>query len=157
MQKTTICIVSFALCCCSTLFCQSNTISAGGDATGVGGTAAYTFGQVAYTQHTGNGGSINLGVQQTYTIDEVNNFNELGELISIYVGPNPSADLFTIHHDGSADLFLTITDANGKIISEPQPLKNTQQINMQEWSQGMYLLQFTQFQTPIKQIKLIKH
>jgi hypothetical protein len=95
-------------------------------------------------------------VQQTYAIDEVNNFNELGELISIYVGPNPSADWFTIHHDGIADLFFTITDANGKIMREKQPLKNVQQINMQEWSQGVYFLQFTQFQTPIKQIKLIK-
>lgn len=157
MQKTTTCFVSFALYCCSTLFCQSNTISAGGDATGVGGTAAYTIGQVAYTQQTGNGGSINLGVQQTYTIDEVNNFNELGELISIYVGPNPSADWFTIHYDGNADLFFTVTDANGKIMREKQPLKNAQQINMQEWSEGMYFLQVTQFQTPIKQIKLIKH
>jgi hypothetical protein len=138
------------------VYTQSNTLSSGGEANGTGGTVSFSVGQIDYIQSSGSGGSVNQGVQQTYSIEEENNLNELGKSIALTVGPNPSTDWLSIQSAETTDLFFFITDANGKIILEKCPLLHSQQINMQEWSQGMYFLQVTQLQTPIKQLKLIK-
>lgn len=157
MKYPTTCSIAIYLLIHSISLGQANTTSTGGDATGAGGNIAYSVGQIDYIQTSGSGGTANLGVQQTYSISETNNLNELGELVTVTIGPNPTNDFIIISAKSESILSYYITDLNGKLILDQKLFSETEMIQMTQWSQGIYILHITSNQTLIKQIKLIKY
>jgi hypothetical protein len=135
---------------------QSNTVATGDEGAGSGGTISYSIGQIDYTQFNGPGGSINLGVQQTYAIEEINDLDELGDQIYISVGPNPSVDWLTISSSSDIEFSYFVIDGSGKLVTDVLSLHKSQQINMQLWSSGMYILNIAHANKTVKQIKIIK-
>lgn len=157
MKYSTTGLTGFILLNSLLSFCQSNTVSSGGESNGTGGTASYSVGQIEYQQFTGSGGSVNLGVQQPYLIEETNVLNELGEMINVIIGPNPITDQLSIRSESEYVFQLNISDLNGKIILKEQLFKKETLISMSQWASGVYYLQINVDQKLVKQIKLIKH
>ncbi len=157
MQNTTTCFAIFILLNYNFSFSQANTTSTGGDATGSGGSVAYSVGQIDYIQKSGSGGTANLGVQQTYSLSETNNLDDLGELVTVTIGPNPTNDYMTISVQTESTLSYFVTDVNGKLILDQKLFSDTEMIQMTQWSQGIYILHITSNEKLIKQIKLIKY
>ena len=86
------------------------------------------------------------GCSDTSSCYSVTNVSILeNELAALKLFPNPATDFVTIQHEGvDQDIFLEITDATGKIISNSRFAASAQiNFNVSGWSAGIYFVKLT--------------
>lgn len=140
------------------VFSQKNIVSSGGNATGTGGSMSYTIGQVSYKTISGSNGKINEGVQQPIEIFVLgnDNFQEIKLEISLY--PNPATSILNLNFGSYTieNFNYQIFDNLGKSIKKGKILKSETQLNIENFSNGIYLLQISNNQKALKTFKIIK-
>ena len=138
---------------------QSNTVSSGGNVSNAAGSVSYSIGQIDYTSQTGMSGDINQGIQQPYEIYAINSIDELGQEISLTVGPNPTTDklILTVGQLKNTELFYTVFDNNGKEIIGTSKLVNSVELDLSSFPVGMYQLVVRNNEMSIRTFKIIKN
>jgi len=139
-------------------YSQEIVPSTGGDATGAGGTSSFTVGQVFYTSNTSSTGSVSQGVQQAFEIQTLSNPGLLTVQLTAVTYPNPTTDYDVLKITDTAleNLQYSLFDLNGKTIVSKKITTSSTEINMRNFSIGMYLLKLTKKNQPIKTFKIIK-
>lgn len=79
---------------------------------------------------------------------------ELGQSIVAY--PNPVNELLTINNYSNMDVTYTITDINGKVISETAVISSVATVNTLSWNKGVYFVTFNGANNATHTLKVIK-
>ena len=139
-------------------YSQETVPSTGGDATGTGGTSSFTVGQVFYTNNISSSGSVSQGIQQAFEIQTLSNPGLLTVQLTAVTYPNPTTDYVVLKITDTAleNLQYCLLDLNGKTIVSKKITTSSTEINMRNFSIGMYLLKLTKKNQPIKMFKIIK-
>jgi len=139
---------------------QNSTNSSGGEALGSGGSLSYSVGQVVYRTHSGLGGSIANGVQQTYEIFITTGieYNQIS-LVQISVYPNPVTNLLklSIEMERSEELSFQLFDVQGKLLQRKRITDLETQINMSDYVSSIYFIKVYLKDKSIKEFKIIKN
>lgn len=140
------------------LYSQQTVPASGGEATGSVGSSSYTVGQAFYSTTTTATGTVAQGLQQTFEFQTLSNPMLLSVQLTTVTYPNPTTDFVVLKITDSAlkNLQYTLFDLNGKtIVSKPITTSSTE-IDMKNFSTGMYLLKLTKKDQPLKTFKIIK-
>ena len=137
---------------------QQAITAGGGDASGTGGTIAYSLGQVAYTTNTGTGGSINQGVQQTYTIIPLAT-NEATPDIFMSVYPNPTTSDLTleVREISGGKMVYQLFDIQGRLLESNRITDSHTQIYTATFPPATYFLKVLHENKMVQSFKLIKN
>ena len=148
----------FFVCVLQLSYSQEIVPSTGGDATGTGGTSSFTVGQVFYTSNTSSTGSVSQGIQQAFEIQTLSNPGLLTVQLTAVTYPNPTTDYVVLKITDTAleNLQYSLFDLNGKTIVSKKITTSSTEINMRNFSIGMYLLKLTKKNQSIKTFKIIK-
>jgi hypothetical protein len=125
---------------------QSAIITSGGNASGSGGTVSYTIGQVGYSSYSGNGGTVNLGVQQPYEISVITAIENTGNIsLEFVVYPNPVTDYLTLKITGElpAQCNAFLYDINGSLLLNKKVEINETLISLEKLIPGTYFLKIS--------------
>jgi hypothetical protein len=148
------------LCLLLTGLChaQSNVVSSGGNASSSSGSVSYTVGQIDYINSSGTTGNIHQGVQQPYEIYgplDVITFEE----IHIKVYPNPTTSEIYVELDASKfeNGRILLYDQNGKLILGNLISSNKTIMDLNQLSQGSYLIEINSNEKKIANYKIIKN
>jgi hypothetical protein len=148
----------FFLCLLQLSYSQETVPSTGGDAIGTGGTSSFTVGQVFYTSNTSSTSSVSQGVQQAFEIQTLSNPGLLKVQLTAVTYPNPTTDYIVLKIRDTAleNLQYSLFDLNGKTIVSKKITTSSTEINMRNFTIGVYLLKLTKKNQPIKTFKIIK-
>lgn len=151
-------IIIISLSFSSFTHAQQAFSATGGDASGSGGAVSYTVGQVVYTTKTDSTGTLNEGVQQTYTIEPVDGINEQLLAMEITLFPNPSNALINLQIEDvkSTSLSFTLTDITGKRLLEKVIISNITPINLEQYASGTYFIKVVDGESRSRSFKVIK-
>lgn len=142
---------------CFYSFSQQNTTVSGGNATGSGGSVSYSIGQVDYINSSGSTGSINQGVQQVYTVEDVSGINESLSLITA-IFPNPTSGILHLDIDQTdLDLSYELVDLSGRILASTGIKTNQSSIDLTSFASGEYLLNISSQNALIRTLKIVKY
>ena len=140
-------------------FSQQSVNSVGGEATGSGGSFSYSVGQVVYTMKSNSSGTLNEGVQQTYTIiDSTGSADELSIDLEMKVFPNPTLDQIqlTINDFNDETLNFVLMDASYKELLRNSVVSQTTNIDFSIYESGVYILHVNDTAGRSKIFKIIK-
>lgn len=159
MHKSFLLILSFLTIVLPAIHGQSAVLSAGGDASGSGGSAAYSIGQVAYTTHSSEGGSVTLGVQQSYLVIMVGT-GEPEVRILASVSPNPTQSSINLEFDDplsfDGSFSLGLYDIDGKLLRHEKIVSRVTSIQMENFPNAVYFLHVIRNNAEIKVFKIFK-
>lgn len=79
---------------------------------------------------------------------------ELGKAIAMF--PNPVVDQLTINNYSDVAVTFTVTDMNGKIVTENTELNSVQTINTSSWNKGVYFVNFIGANNATHTMKVVK-
>ena len=133
---------------------QTSVATAGGEA----GTISYTVGQTFVDVATSNTGSITPGVQQAYeiTVVEVGVADRLVTLEAA-VYPNPVTDRLVLRVDNTTTaLHYSLTDVNGRTITNDNIVDEQNSIEMSNLAQGIYFVRVSDGDTAVRTFKVVK-
>jgi len=134
--------------------------ASGMESTGSGGTVSSTIGQVIYSTNQTANGSVSQGVQQAYTIVNVNGIkDESGLTIELTAYPNPTQGLLNIKvgHFTNQKLNYQLLESTGKLLNSNAFPQSGSQIDMSVHAIGIYFLIVYDGDTEIKTFKIIKN
>lgn len=150
MLRITVFVLAILACSISS-FAQQSANAAGGEATGSNGTLSYTVGQVDYINFSSPEISINLGVQQPYTV-----IADEGEFqILVYPNPTPNQIKIKIIKPGTDEIQVTIYTILGQELLTRVLAEGETVISLSPYSAATYILQLRLGET-IKTYKIIK-
>lgn len=157
--KCVIVCIGLAMALARQVSAQADVTVSGANGSGTGGSVSYSVGQVVYTQHTGTGGSLNQGVQQTYSITEMALPDQTGATFRCDVFPNPtfSGVKFVLHDSSFQGLSVNLTDLSGKVLLSQSVLSGENEIPMAHLPAGTYVLCLNSGQTKVQSFKIIKY
>ncbi len=140
-------------------FAQQNTVSSGGDISGSGGSVSFSIGQIDHQTKTSGSGTITEGVQQPYEIMVVTGVENTSVQLSANAYPNPVVDqlVLTIGQTTFSNVFYTLTDVSGKLISERKISDSRTEIQFKELAQGIYFIKVISGNKEVKVFKIIKN
>lgn len=99
----------------------------------------WTLGEVVTETRTSSSLIVTQGFHQgNLGITSVQN----QELSSLAVYPNPTSSILTIENPESLELQFTLTNMEGKLLLQNQLRTSNQEINLENLSQGNYILVF---------------
>jgi len=138
---------------------QENIVSSGGEAFSSSGNVSYSVSQVSYAASAGSNGSVEAGVQQSYSI-----LTSLGsEITSIQLEvkayPNPVVNSLTLKVEdfNQENLIYILFDMQGKLLEEKQISSAVTQIEVEHLSKSTYFLKIIDQNRPIKTFNIIKN
>lgn len=152
--------ILFFLLLSFSLNAQLQVISSAGDhAKSSNGSISWTLGEVVTATHSGSGVLLTQGFQQsnleiTTAVEEPQNLE-----IQIRAYPNPVQNRLTveIQHREDVPLSLQLYDINGKLLKSRQIKTSRQNLNLEEYAQGQYILQVRSGQDLMKSFQIVKH
>ena len=126
------------------LFCQSRVsgqsgiVVTGQSAQTATGKISASIGQVAYLHETGSGGSLNQGIQQSFTITiDVQEQNQ----IKLSVFPNPTQDAIFIEAlSGGLKTHVEVFSGDGQKVLENTFQSQKSLVNLNALSAGIYIM-----------------
>jgi hypothetical protein len=135
---------------------QENTVTSGGNISNPSGSVAFTVGQVFYTSVEGENGSINEGVQQTYTSEIITGL-ELNE-ITLQLFPNPTNEqaILKVEPEFVGLLNYSLYDESGRLIQSSSVISQENPIQLGGNSSGIYFLNVQNTTQTIKSFRIIK-
>ena len=120
---------------------QTAITSLGGDVTSQAGSLNYTIGQIDASSAIGQGqASLNEGVQQTYTVEELR-VRTSGKDIQVLVYPNPTMDgVYVEIPDSEIGLRYELLASTGSILKSGTLNDTKQKIEMNAYPVATYVL-----------------
>lgn len=140
-----------AMCTLNVFSQNQNVISNGGNyQESSGGSLTWTIGEVVINTLE----SPDVHVTQGFNQDWLNflNIEVFSEKINVSVFPNPTTEFINIEADKKSD--LVIYDASGKSVGQYK-IDKTDQIDLSDFSAGIYYLNFSRKNAKLKTIKII--
>lgn len=139
-------------------FGQKGNVSTGGVATGIGGTACYSIGQTDYITATASTATITQGLQQPYEIQIMTGIESTEISLTTSIYPNPTSGLVFLKVEKSSIQFMsyTLTDLQGKILSQQKLADEKTNIVMTDLANGTYFITVTKNDKSLKSFKIIK-
>ena len=140
-------------------FSQEAVLSSGKEASGAGGMVNYSIGQVAYITVNGAVGTASQGVQQPFEIFILGRSEVLPNVKLSYVYPNPTTAFFVLKilYYNNEKLQYVLNDFNGKKLDSKPITSEEIQVDMQNYVNGIYILQIIYQSKIIKTFKIIKN
>ena len=143
---------------------QESNIVSGGEASGNGGSASYTVGQMVYTTTSGTSGSVSQGIQQPFEISVETGIEQKGIDLQCTVYPNPVTDYLLLNIDDNivqeylqtSKLSYQLFDTKGQVIATNKIKTTKTKIEMNNLTQGNYLLRIVENDKAIKTFKIVK-
>lgn len=138
------------------------TINASGnDSTGDSGSVAYSIGQVFYTYIGESVYSVAQGIQQEELSETLaTTENNVEPKAEIFIFPNPTTDFVTINMEGlefkNGPQSYQLYDIQGKLLKQDTIHENETQINLNDLSSSIYLLQVYVNNKVLKTFKILK-
>ena len=135
--------------------CQAQTAvaAAGGEA----GTVSYTVGQTVVEVASNNAGSITPGVQQAYEIIIIDGIDNRQVTLEAAVYPNPVTDRLVLRVDNTTTaLHYSLTDVNGRTITNDNIVNEQTSIEMNNLAQGIYFVRVSDGDTAVRTFKVVK-
>jgi hypothetical protein len=157
MKKMT--LVACLLLATQLIYSQQTIPTSGGDATGVGGgSSSYSVGQLVYTIHSGSGGTVTQGVQQSIELFTLSNPELTSVNLEAITYPNPTSNYIVLKISDNAlnNLSYKLIDVNGKAIANGSVTHEDTRIAMQSLALGMYILKVNKNNQELKTFKIIK-
>lgn len=121
---------------------QSATVSLGQSIGSSEGSVSYSIGQIAFTSYSEGGISINEGVQQPFEILLSSLISNHSENIFARVYPNPALHQIRVEIIAShlTNAHFTITDLQGRSLTDSKAVPLSKWINLRNLEPGMYVL-----------------
>lgn len=133
--------------------------SAGGEGTSSEGSVVWTLGEVVIATHSGTGMILTQGFHQsnleiTTSVEEPHDLN-----IHVKAYPNPVQNRLTVEVDNkeSLDLSLQLFDINGRLLLKRQLYNSRQELNLEKYVPGQYILRIRTETALIKTFNILKH
>jgi hypothetical protein len=147
--------LSFGLLPC-TMLAQHDVVAGGGNASSTAGSISYSIGQVVYTNESNASGSIQLGVQQPYTVTPIA-VHEPWRALAVGLYPNPTRGQILIEMpEFISGITASIFDMGGSLV-EQFPLQSAKTLlSAEEWPAGQYIIQLIDASGNTSQYKLVK-
>ena len=137
---------------------QTATVSSGNTASSSQGSVSYTIGQIAYTSSTSSSGSIEQGVQQSYSISETLGTQESAISLKIVAFPNPTTNTLQLKlENNNTDLSYKLINLLGETISTEKITSNNITINMKLQPSATYFLKIYMSSVFMATLKIIKN
>ena len=138
------------------------TINASGnDANGSSGTVSYSIGQVFYTYIGESVYDVAQGIQQgelSQTLDTPENSVE--PKVEIFIFPNPTIDYVTVNMEGfefeTGPRSYQLYDLQGRLLKQNTINQNETQIDLNDLSSSIYILQVYINNKILKTFKILK-
>ena len=152
-QKT---IFLLLLLCTSLVMAQETPVSAANESTGSNGSVSYSVGLISVETLESTDGSVSQGIQiplevtQLLSVDDPQFAN-----VRVYAFPNPTIDVVRLNVGNHQDLSVQLYDINGKLIKQQANI-SSQQISLNAYKSGIYLLKILQSDREIKTFKIVK-
>ena len=136
-------------------------LTSGNNATSSSGTVTYSIGQVFYTYIGESVYNVAQGIQHEQKVENLNTKDDIIEVKSeIFVFPNPTTDYVNINMKGvqleNHQFSYQIYDLQGRFIKQSTIDRAETQINLNELSSAIYLLQVLENSIVYKSFKIIK-
>ena len=140
-------------------FAQEAILPAGGDGSGSGGSVAHSIGQILYSSSSGASTGLIYGVQQPYEISVatgLEKYEDIDLVLSTY--PNPVNDILVLKAESQIwrDLQFQLYYSDGRIFKSQKVLDAETDIDMSQFTPGVYLLRVSLENTPVKTFRIIK-
>ena len=135
-------------------FAQDNTVTSGKTISNSNGSVSYTIGQIDYINVNNQNGNLNQGVQQPFEIFNITSLNTI-EGLNINIYPNPTSNFINIESKYET-LSIKISDLNGNILETKNNITD-KLISFDKFSQGTYILTFTNKNNNSSNFKIIKN
>lgn len=138
---------------------QEATNAGGGEATGTTGSSSFSIGQVFFNSHTGSSAELTEGVQQPYEFSVVSIAESNAPDIGLSVYPNPSEEvvyLKALEHP-PAELSYRLYNSLGILLEQSGITAQRTEIEVNELSSGVYLLDVRLGGQSIRSFKIIKN
>ncbi len=151
--------IAFVLIVTKCVTAQQGAVSSGGNGTGTGGSFSFSIGLVDYINASSGNAVITQGNQQPFEL-YTNSVKRLESNFKINTYPNPSSGLITLEIGNyeNQQLSFEVFDIQGKKLFEEKITANKTEINIQDCTSGMYLMNIKNENNQIIQtIKVIKH
>ena len=113
-----------------------------------------------YSEFNGESGSVVEGVQQPYEISIVNGFEHQEiSLASITAFPNPTIDFLQlkIESETVSNISVQLYDNQGKIMWAQENIDKETQVDMQQFSGGIYFVKVLSGNQNLKTFRIIKN
>lgn len=138
-------------------YSQEAVIPAGGNAIGSSGSVSYTIGQIGYTTDVTTNYSMAAGVQQPFEIS-VLSVDETLFSYALKVYPNPTTDalILDIKDFSAGNLTYTVSDIDGRFLSQQKITVPQTAINFVQLPNGVYFIKVDLQGKNIKTFKIIK-
>ena len=137
---------------------QTSVNSSGGDVSNSKGSLSYSIGQVVYQYKSNNTGSINQGVQQTYSISSLslaeNTFN-----LSLSAYPNPTTENLNLKVGifNNEDLTYKVLNSEGKLLFQGEIHQQETSLEMKELPTATYFVEVHHVDKKVQTFKIIKN
>jgi hypothetical protein len=147
--------LAFSFLPCS-LLAQNDVLASGGNASSTSGSISYSIGQVVYTNESNASGSIQLGVQQPYTVTPIA-VHEPWRALAVGLYPNPTRGQILIEMpEFIPGITASIFDMGGYLV-EQFPLQSTKTLlSAEAWPAAQYIIQLSDASGNSSEYKLIK-
>lgn len=137
---------------------QTSVNSSGGDVSNSKGSLSYSIGQVVYQYKSNNTGSINQGVQQTYSISSLslaeNTFN-----LSLSAYPNPTTENLNLKVGifNNEDLTYKVLNSEGKLLFQGEIHQQETSLEMKVLPTATYFVEVHHVDKKVQTFKIIKN
>jgi lipid-binding SYLF domain-containing protein len=138
---------------------QRNSLSSGGEALGTGGNVSYSVGQVGYSASSGANGSVEAGVQQTYSILTSFGAEVTSIQLELSAYPNPVKDILTlkVQDYNQEEMTFLLFNTQGKLLEERKINTSLSSIKLRHLAASTYYLTVVSKDKAIKTFTIIKN
>ena len=142
----------------TSLFSQSGVVTSGATVQTTAGSISYTIGQIDYLHTKANIGSLRAGIQQPFEITSVS-VSELALELDISIYPNPTNGQISINTPilSKGELYYSLFDLSGKSIKNGRLQNHTNHLNLDQNSNGTYLLSIYSEDAFVQTFQIIKN
>lgn len=141
-------------------FSQAVFPAGGGSASGSAGSVSYSIGQAIMADGSGSTGLVGSGFQQPYEKVIINGLNDdLSIDLLITTFPNPVSNILNLKSKGSesADMYYRLINSRGEILLNEKIISDEMDIQMKNYSPGVYFLNVYRNKVNVRSIKIIKN
>lgn len=151
--------LSILLAGAMSIHAQEAVLTSGSEAIGSGGNASYSIGQIGYTAQTGANGSVEAGVQQSYSIITSLGAEVTGIQLELSAYPNPVQQtlILKVEDYNQEQLTYFLFDVQGKLIVENSVSSDVTAIQVEHLPKATYFLRIMEKNQPIKTFNIIKN
>lgn len=140
------------------LYSQTSITSSGITNSSNSGSVAFTLGQLVYTTASSNTGSVAQGVQQPFEFQVLSVLDDKSMILTLTTYPNPTSGELVLKTSNTPQdkLEYALFDLQGKQLKSGRIIDTKTTIEIQDISNGVYLVKVTKSNLLLKALKIIK-